>query len=248
MILEVCVDDAAGLDRAIAGGANRIELCQALDSGGLTPSPGFMAHAASAPVPVIALIRPRSGGFVYSRAELAIIAADIAAAADAGLSGVAIGLCRTDGQIDAEALAQLILHARQAFALRAPSLTLHRAADLAPDAQTLVATAQALGFARILSSGGAMQAADGVSRLAAMVAQAAGRIAVMAGSGITPDNAASIVRDTGVQELHASARMPAATDPAAQALGFTRAAETDEQRVADLAKVCRALADENTKR
>ena len=81
MILEVCVDDAGGLAAAIEGGADRIELCAALALGGLTPPPGLMALAARAPIPVMAMIRPRAGGFVWSAQEGRQMRDDIAAAA-----------------------------------------------------------------------------------------------------------------------------------------------------------------------
>ncbi|MES2813706.1 MAG: copper homeostasis protein CutC, partial [Pseudomonadota bacterium] len=81
--LEVCVDTAEGLAQAVAGGADRIELCAALAVGGLTPSAGLMALAAGCGVPVVAMIRPRAGDFVWSEAEVGMMEAEIASARDA---------------------------------------------------------------------------------------------------------------------------------------------------------------------
>ena len=204
-ILEVCVDDVAGLDAAIEGGADRIELCSALALGGLSPSSGLMAEAGRRTIPVIALIRPRSGGFVYSAAEERVMLQDIARAADLGLAGVAIGALRPeDGTLD------LALLGRLAGAAGGLQLTLHRAFDLVPDPALALEQAVDLGFRRVLSSGGAPTAPAGSARLASLVAQSRGRLQMLAGSGITPANAPALLDASGVQELHASCRGPAA--------------------------------------
>ena len=77
IILEICVDDAAGIYAAVNGGANRIELCAALGLGGLTPSAGLMALAAECAIPTMAMIRPRGGDFVWSRAEMRAMCVEI---------------------------------------------------------------------------------------------------------------------------------------------------------------------------
>ena len=91
MTLEVCVDDVHGLVAALEGGADRIELCSALDIGGLTPTPGLLRAASSSPVPVVAMIRPRGGDFCYDEAETRLMLDEIDAVAAAGLQGVEIG-------------------------------------------------------------------------------------------------------------------------------------------------------------
>ena len=216
VLLEVCVDTPANLHAAVAAGAGRIELCAALEGGGLTPSAGFMRLAAGAGVPVHALIRPRGGGFGYTAAELDVMAADIAAARGAGLAGIAVGASRADGTLDTDALRRLL---RAAEGL---SLTLHRAFDLAPDKAAALEDAVALGFARVLTSGGARSAPEGAAMLAALVRQARGRVVVLPGAGITPANAPALLAATGAAELHASCRSPApASAPGLHALGFT---------------------------
>ncbi|MBB2205212.1 copper homeostasis protein CutC [Gluconacetobacter takamatsuzukensis] len=203
MLLEVCVEGADGLAAAVAGGADRVELCAALVVGGLTPSPGLMALAASASCPVFAMIRPRPGDFVYSPAEEAVMRGDIAAVAQAGLAGIVLGACRTDGRLDEAMLGRLLDHARACGVRHA---TLHRAFDEAADAGVALEVAIGLGFARILTSGGGATAWDGRERLRALVARAGGRIAVMAGGGVSPESAAALVAATGVEEVHGSCR------------------------------------------
>ncbi len=215
--VEVCVDDATGLAAAIAGGAHRVELCSALAVGGLTPSPGFMRLAANSPIPVYAMMRPRAGTFVYGADEIDLIRGDIDAAAGAGLPGVVLGASTASGALDAETCAALVTHAHGAGL----AVTLHRAIDLTPDPVAAVDAAVEAGFERILTSGGARTATEGAEFIAAMVTRAAGRISIMAGSGVNAGNVAELVRRTGVREVHGSCSRPAAkADARVLALGF----------------------------
>lgn len=229
--LEVCVDDAAGLAAAVAGGADRIELCAALPVGGLTPSAGFMAGAAVCGVPAMAMIRPRAGGFVFSTAELAQMEVDIATARAAGLAGVVLGASLPDGRLDLAALARLIT------AARGMDCTLHRAFDLVPDPEEALEQAIGIGFSRILTSGGARTAEAGAGTIAALAAQARGRISIMPGSGVSAANAAGFVA-MGITELHGSCALPHSVAGPAVDLGFGPATE----RRTDAATV-RALKD-----
>ncbi|MCV2370475.1 copper homeostasis protein CutC [Roseateles oligotrophus] len=212
-LLEVCVDDVAGLNAAIQGGADRIELCSSLAIGGLTPSAGLMAEASHHSVPVVALIRPRSGGFLYSAAEERVMLRDIELAAELGLAGVAIGALTREGSLDLAMLGRL---ARRAEGLQ---LTLHRAFDLVRDQTTALEEAISLGFHRILSSGGAPSAPAGAAQLASLVEQSRSRIQILAGSGINSENVAELLFSTGVQEVHASCRT-LELEPAPELLAF----------------------------
>lgn len=231
-LVEICVDGADGLAAAVAGGADRIELCAALDLGGLTPSPGLLRLAAAAPIPVRAMIRPRGGDFVYSAADLDAMIADVDAVRAAGLSGVVIGASRPGGALDASALERL------ADAAAGLSVTVHRAFDLVPDVGEAAAVVAAVGADTVLTSGGAPSAAAGLDRLVATVAAARGRFAVMPGAGVTAATVAAILDALGpaAAAVHASASTPAAADdPAAAALGFsTRRPRTDPAAVAAL--------------
>ena len=221
--LEICVDDAEGLAAAIAGGADRIELCSALALGGLTPSPGLMALAAAAPLPVYAMIRPREGDFVFSFADLDQMLREIDAVRAARLAGVVFGASEPGGALDCDALALLQRHAAGL------GTTLHRAFDLVPDPADALECAIELGFERILTSGGVAKAEDGVTVLAALVRQAAARISIMPGAGVRPGNAAKVLALTGAHEIHASCRAPGrAASAQTVALGFARQALRDE--------------------
>lgn len=239
-LLEVCVADPDSLQAAVAGGAQRIELCSALELGGLTPSPGLMRLAAQASVPTYALIRPRSGDFVVSPADLDAMLADIDAVRTFGLAGVVLGASNPDGTLDRDALGRLC---RAAEGL---GRTLHRAVDLAPDLGEATEVAVDLGFERILSSGGQRSALDGVEGLRLMRKAARGRLSVMAGSGVTPGNVRALLDAVPVDEVHSScATLHPAKGPAAIRLGFAEAQRksTDAAVVAAFRTTLAGLAD-----
>jgi copper homeostasis protein len=214
-ILEICVDDAAGVDAAVAGGADRIELCSALELGGLTPSAALLDHALRAGCPIHMMIRPRAGGFVYDEDDLALMVEEIGGAVACGAAGVVVGALRPDGELDRTALGRFRDAASDA------AIVLHRAIDLVPNPVVAVGEAIALGYDKILSSGGALSAVEGMTTLAAMVAAAGDRISIIAGSGVRPENAARIIAGTGVREVHGSASRPGSEpDAATVRLGF----------------------------
>ncbi len=240
ILLEVCVDTPAGLAAAIAGGADRIELCAALALQGLTPAPGLMAIAAQAPIPIYPMIRPRNGDFCYDAGDLDAIRRDIDAVRAYGLAGVVIGANLPDGQLDLPALELLVTHAQGL------GLTLHRSFDLVPDQAIALEAAVALGFERILTSGGALTAEGGAEAIAALVEQAAGRIAILAGAGVRPGNVADLVRRTGVREVHGSFGGPApGADPDSKLgrMGFVppQLRDTDAAAVAQAVRILREL-------
>lgn len=216
ILLEVCVDSPEGLAAAIAGGADRIELCAALETGGLTPSPGLMALAAKAPIPVYAMIRSRPGDFVYGEGDVVALLADIDAVRAAGLEGVVLGANRPDGSLDRDVLARLTGRAKGL------GMTLHRAFDLAgPDFAPAIDLAVDLGFERILTSGGETTALKGLDALAACFAHAGDRIAIMPGSGVNFETLGAIRARLPFRQIHSSCSVAAeAVGGKALELGF----------------------------
>lgn len=212
VLLEVCVDSLDGLAAAVAGGADRIELCAALELGGLTPSLGMMQAAAGCRVPVFAMIRPRPGDFVFGAADVVAMRADIAAARAAGCAGVVLGASQPDGRLDREVLAALKAEAA------GMGSTLHRAFDLVPNWHEAVEVAVELGFERVLTSGGAASAAEGVGALERIFAAAAGRVTIMPGAGLTAETV-SALRHLPLAEVHGSCSVSL---PALQGFGGGR--------------------------
>lgn len=208
MLLEVCVDTIEGAIAAVNGGAVRIELCSALSEGGLTPSLGLMKAASALPVPVFAMIRPRGGLFRYSADEQLVMLDDIDAARAAGLAGVVLGAQDEDGHLDTQVLKRLLDRAN------GMGSTLHRVIDVVPEPLDALATAIELGFDRVLTSGGKPFADQGVDLIAEMVKFADGRISIVPGCGLTPENVVGVLRATGVTEIHAACALPIDGDPA----------------------------------
>ncbi|KKB08120.1 copper homeostasis protein CutC [Devosia chinhatensis] len=235
-LLEICVDDAAGLEAALEGGADRVELCSVLELGGLTPSPGLVALAGRANVPVRAMIRPRPGDFVFGESDVEAMRAEIAHMRAAGLDGVVLGASRPDGRLDLEVLAML---AAEAGGL---GMTLHRAIDIVPDWEEALEAAIALGFDTILTSGRAATAPEGIKDLERALAVAGDRIAIMAGSGIDASTAPALLDRVPLEALHASCGVPG--DPAsapARRLGFESPARRATSR--DKVMALRAVLD-----
>ena len=217
--LEICVDSAAGLDVATRAGVDRIELCSALNLAGLTPSAGLMAIAATKTTPCFVLIRPRAGDFCYDIRDVDLMRREIDIVRSMRLAGIVIGASRVDGSLDEELLRALLEHAAGLPAV------LHRAFDLAADFHAALETAIELRFVRVLTSGGAPDALSGSAVIRSLVEQAAGRIEIMAGAGLTPDNVMTLVRSTRVPALHSSCSTSVGytateTTERASALGF----------------------------
>ncbi len=240
--LEVCVDSVAGLEVATAAGADRIELCSALNLGGLTPSYGLIAQAAAQQVPCFVLIRPRAGDFCYGLRDIEVMRRDIDCVRSMRLAGVVIGASLADGRLDEGALAVLLEHAAGLPAV------LHRAFDLVPDDHVALEAAIRLGFRRVLTSGGAVSAVEGAARIQKLVKEAGGRIEVMAGAGLTPENVTHFVRRTGVMAVHSSCsssiQQADAVAAHACALGFIpeNPKTTDPLKVAAMLRALNALA------
>lgn len=202
--LEVLATSVAAARLALAGGADRIELCENDPQGGTTPSIGtietVLGLAEPYEVPVHVMIRPRGGGFVYDSDEALAMRRDLRAAIGLGAHGVVLGVLTRDGRVDRDRLADLVEYAD------GRAVTFHRAVDVAADLPQAVATAFALGCNRVLTSGGARTAAAGARQIAALVRAAPTGCLVMAGGGITVESARDLVADTSVTELHVAAR------------------------------------------
>lgn len=215
ILLEVCVESPEGIIEAVAGGADRLELCSGLDLGGLTPSAGLMALAGKAGVPAYALIRPRAGNFIYGAESEKALLGDIDAARHFGLAGVVIGANLPGGRLDLPLIRRLMAHADGL------GVTLHRAFDLVPDPFEALEQAVDLGVERILTSGLQKTALEGRDLIRSLVEKAAGRVSIMAGSGVSPATVERIVRETGVVEVHGSCRAPGPdADARSVAFGF----------------------------
>ncbi len=227
-LLEIALESVEDAVLAQRAGADRIELCAGLDVGGLTPSAGQIAAVCEAVrIPVMVMIRPRPGGFCYSRGELDVMRRDIAQARAAGAAGVVSGVLRPNGRVDEDATRALRAAADEM------QFVFHRAFDLTPQPLEALEAIIRCGATRLLTSGQAPRvappspAADLVRRLELL---AAGRLEIMACGGVRADNVVALLAHTGVRQIHAACRR-AALDPSAAAgrppLGFGVASDAE---------------------
>lgn len=201
-MVEVCANGVESCLAAQEGGADRVELCAGIPEGGTTPSYGeiMVARRVLTTTRLHVIIRPRGGDFLYSDLEVERMAADITVCRELGVDGVVFGCLRADGTIDVERNRYLMDCAS------GMSVTMHRAFDRTADPALALEQVIELGFDRILTSGQQPQAIQGVDLLAKLNRQAAGRITLMAGSGVNEQNIRTIRDVTGLHEFHFSGR------------------------------------------
>ena len=200
-ILEICAGSVESAIAARDGGAKRIELCAALEIGGVTPSVGVIAEARKVEgIMLNVIIRPRGGDFLYNEYETACMEQDIRTCKQMGVDGIVIGALTAEGDIDTDVCRRLI------SAADGMSITFHRAFDMCRNAKKALEELIALGCHRVLTSGQAPTAVAGITMLKELNEQAAGRIIIMPGCGVNSTNAGQIIKETGATEIHASAR------------------------------------------
>lgn len=193
-IVAQSLEDALAAERA---GADRLELVSALSLGGLTPSIGTMASIAShAALPVVAMLRPRSGGFAYSASEIDTMVRDAEYLLQAGAKGLVFGVLDAQGHIDQAANRRLLEAAGNA------ETVFHRAFDVLQDPEEGVDILVDLGFTRILTSGGQETALEGAETIRRVIAKAAGRIEILVAGGVRPNNAQKVIAETGTKQIH----------------------------------------------
>jgi len=196
-ILEISVETVAAAVAAERGGADRIELCQELRVGGLTPGVQLMrATREQVRLPIFAMIRPRGGSFVYSDAEFSSMRSDIAAAKRHSMNGIVLGILKQDRRVDVARTRELVELARPL------AVTFHRAFDESADLHESLEDVIKTGAARILTSGGVPTAPEGLAMLAKLLATAGRRIIIVPSSGLNASNILGVARETKAREFH----------------------------------------------
>lgn len=211
--LEVCVDSLASIKAAVGGGADRIELCSALELGGLSPSIGLLklSKANFPELTVCAMVRPRAGDFCYSHEEFETMLEEIALLKAHHCDAIVTGVLLPNGCIDIERMHQLM-------AAAAPmAVVFHRAIDVAKDPIDGLEQLVAKGLMRVLTSGRALKVTEGLSEVKALIDHFGDRLQVMVGSGVSTANIATIVKESGCRHVHLSGRV---AFPSAMALDY----------------------------
>ena len=198
---EVAVDSLESALIAQECGADRVEFCADLGSGGITPSLGAVQLALERlQIPVHVMIRPRRGDFLYTKAEFEAMRRDIELVKSAGAQGVVFGILLADGHIDSK-------RSRELVGLALPlSVTFHRAFDMCRDPRAALSQLIDMGVDTLLTSGQAESAAEGLPLIAELVARTAGRIEIMPGASINAGNIGRIAEATCARTFHFSGK------------------------------------------
>src|SRR5258705_1641982 len=192
ILIEAAVESRDAALAAVEGGADRLELCTDLAHGGTTPDLNLLQ--VQLPIPVFVLVRPRAGDFVYTDAEHRTMLEQISRARKAGAHGIVTGDLSLDRTRDLIAAARPL------------PVTFHRAFDVFPDRPEALERLISLAVDRVLTSGGAPTAPEGADQIRRLVVQAKGRIGILPGGGINPNNVARLVQLTGVREVQFSVK------------------------------------------
>lgn len=237
--LEIAVTGVSGTRIAQQAGADRVELCSALELGGVTPSQGLVdsvLRATGGLFGINVLVRPRPGNFVYDVDDLATAVAETQALARQGVHGIVLGTLDSKRGIDIAGTRKLIAAAKSINA--EIQITFHRAIDHVQNPLEAIELLAALDVDRVLTSGQAPVAGDGVQMLAEMVAVANGRLDIMAGGGVTVAGLNSLITSAGVAAAHLSAKAPALQAGASSIpLGSASSLDPDAYFITDEATV-----------
>jgi copper homeostasis protein len=199
ILLEVCTASLEDSKLAWKHGVDRIELNSALEFGGLTPSYVIAKEVCrKVDIPVIVMIRPRPGDFVYSTSDFEIMKKEIDVFLENGVAGFAFGILNKNETIDEERCIQLILLAA------GKECVFHRAFDFVPDPISSCNKLKQIGFKRILTSGQQNTAIEGKRLIKDLINNAGNSIEILPGSGINPSNVIELIESTGCNQIHGS--------------------------------------------
>lgn len=225
--VEICVEGVDGLVAAQEAGADRAELCASLLEGGITPSLGMVRAALNvATIPFHVIIRPRGGDFLYSELEFQSMLEDVKAMKELGVAGVVIGCLTADGAID-EVRTRALVEAAKPM-----KVTNHRAFDMTRNVGEAIEALVRCGVDRVLTSGQADTAEEGVPAMIDTMAAAKGRIRIMACGGLDAGNIGSIYSRTKVDDIHFAAPMQVDSGMRYRNLGVTMGGEEAEAEFA----------------
>ena len=198
LIREACVETFQEARRAQEQGAERIELCARLDLGGITPSYALIESIRKElSIPIMVMIRPRGGNFVYDPMEIKVMRQNIETCKKIGITGVVFGLLQRSGTIDPKQTEHLV---ELAYPLE---VTFHKAIDETPDPVAAIEELTRIkGITRVLSSGGAESALEGASVLNEMIDRAKNKLIIIAGGKVTSDNLEEVAKAIHTSEFH----------------------------------------------
>ena len=205
ILLEVVCCSLEECLAAEGAGADRIELCASIELDGLTPPVDLLEAAKSrVGIPIVTMVRPRAGDFIYSDLELHKMRCDAERLAGSDADGLVLGCLTPQGSVDVQACSFVIDNVADV------DLVFHKAIDVCTDVMAAARAIESIGFTRVLTSGGARTALEGASVLRRMAEDS--RLQVLAGGGIRAHNVREVVEKSGVAQVHFGAFKGPETD------------------------------------
>lgn len=198
MKFELCAASIEAIKLAGELGFDRIELCQNLEQGGITPSYGLIEYAQAFGIETHVLIRPRAGGFVYDQDEVEVILREVINCKRSGVKGVVVGALRETGEIDRDVLAEIMQKAE------GMDVTFHRAFDDSIDWNRSLHVLKEIGVTRVLTSGMASNVEIGAPILKQLMQQSDAVIEIMAGGGVNTSNISKLITEVQPDAIHFS--------------------------------------------
>ena len=196
-LIEVCVGSVADAVQAESAGADRLELCGATELGGLTPSLGLVQQVLQAvDIPVVAMVRPRAGGFCYRDDEFQTAREEGKLLLEAGVAGLVFGFLCSDGQVDSDRTAEFVILTEGVDAV------FHRAFDFTPEPLAACDQLSDLGITRLLTSGQAGDALSGAALIRSLIERAPDGMDILPCGGVRADQAPKLREITGCRQLH----------------------------------------------
>ena len=202
MKLEICIDSLESFDNAVAGGADRVEICSALFADGLSPDLGLVSYACkNDKIEKFVMLRPRDGDFTYDEKEIKQIKEAIKDYKKYPINGFVFGAIKGDGHLDLNLLREIVELAKPY------PLVLHRAFDYSKDGAQVIDQLIDMGVIRILTSGNMSTASEGIELLSHIQEKYGDKIEIMAGSGVDASNIREIYEKTSISNFHMSGRV-----------------------------------------
>jgi len=230
MQIELCAASIEAIYLAKSLHFDRVELCQNLDQGGLTPSAGFIQLALDLGLETHVLIRPRAGGFVYSEAEIQVMEREIEFCSSMGVKGVVVGVLSADLRIDMEQLKRLKSSAKNM------EVTFHRAFDDSFDWKNSIDVLLSCGIDRVLTSGMSSNIENGIPILENIMTYVDSRIEIMVGGGVNLANAQKIISQVKPNAIHFSGTVKTLLD--ADSVFSETILQVDPTKIEKLRTVC----------
>lgn len=199
-MIEACISSLREAVYAEKAGAGRLELCSALELGGLTPSIGVLEEILqNVSIPVVVMVRPRPGGFCYCPSELQCMKRDARRLLDAGAQGIVFGCLEEGGEVESNAVRAFVEIAQ------GRDTVFHRAFDFHRWPLRALEELIELNVRRILTSGGKETAIEGAELISQLVIKAKGRIQILPGGGVRAANILALLEQTGCSDVHVGA-------------------------------------------